>query len=38
MLFNNNNHSRAGGREVAQAPANAEMLRELLAQERVPVS
>ena len=38
VLFNNNNRSRVGGREVAQAPMNAEMLRELLAKEGVPVS
>ena len=38
MFFNNNNRSRVGGREVAQAPTNAEMLRKLLAKERVPVS
>jgi uncharacterized protein YecE (DUF72 family) len=37
-LFNNNNRSRAGGREVAQAPTNAEMLRELLEKSGVPVS
>ena len=38
VLFNNNNRSRVGGREVAQAPTNAEMLRELLAKSGVPVS
>ena len=38
VVFNNNNRSRVGGREVAQAPTNAEMLRKLLARERVPVS
>jgi uncharacterized protein YecE (DUF72 family) len=38
VLFNNNNRSRVGGREVAQAPTNAEMLRELLAKANVPVS
>jgi uncharacterized protein YecE (DUF72 family) len=38
VLFNNNNRSRVGGREVAQAPTNAEMLRELLAKNGVPVS
>ena len=38
VLFNNNNRSRVGGREVAQAPTNAERLRELLAQAGVPVS
>ena len=35
VLFNNNNRSRVGGREVAQAPTNAEMLRDLLAKDRV---
>jgi uncharacterized protein YecE (DUF72 family) len=38
VLFNNNNRSRVGGREVAQAPTNAEMLRGLLAKDGVPVS
>ena len=38
VLFNNNNRSRVGGREVAQAPTNAEALREILAQAGVPVS
>jgi uncharacterized protein YecE (DUF72 family) len=38
VLFNNNNRSRVGGREVAQAPTNAEMLRDRLAQADVPVS
>ncbi len=38
VFFNNNNHSRVDGREVAQAPTNAEMLRNLLAKERIPVS
>jgi uncharacterized protein YecE (DUF72 family) len=38
VLFNNNNRSRVGGREVAQAPTNAEMLRELLTKNGVPVS
>jgi uncharacterized protein YecE (DUF72 family) len=38
VLFNNNNRSRVGGREVAQAPTNAEMLRDLLAKSGVPVS
>jgi uncharacterized protein YecE (DUF72 family) len=38
VLFNNNNRSRFGGREVAQAPTNAEMLRALLEREGVPVS
>ena len=38
VLFNNNNRSRVGGREVAQAPTNAEMLRELLRKNGVPVS
>ena len=38
VLFNNNNRSRVGGREQAQAPTNAEMLRELLDENGVPVS
>jgi uncharacterized protein YecE (DUF72 family) len=38
VLFNNNNRSRVGGREVAQAPTNAEGLREALAKANVPVS
>jgi uncharacterized protein YecE (DUF72 family) len=38
VLFNNNNRSRIGGREAAQAPTNAEMLRALLEREGVPVS
>jgi uncharacterized protein YecE (DUF72 family) len=38
VLFNNNNRSQVGGREVAQASMNAEMLRKLLAKERVAVS
>jgi uncharacterized protein YecE (DUF72 family) len=38
VLFNNNNRSRVGGREVAQAPTNAEMLRDQLAKDGVPVS
>jgi uncharacterized protein YecE (DUF72 family) len=38
VVFNNNNRSRVGGREVAQAPTNADMLRELLAKKNVPVS
>ena len=38
VLFNNNNRSRVGGREVAQAPTNAEMLRDALEKEKVPVS
>ena len=38
VLFNNNNRSRVGGREVAQAPTNAEMLRDQLADAGVPVS
>jgi uncharacterized protein YecE (DUF72 family) len=38
VLFNNNNRSRVGGREVAQAPTNAEMLRDILEKEKVPVS
>jgi len=38
VLFNNNNRSRVGGREVAQAPTNAEGLRDALAKSSVPVS
>jgi hypothetical protein len=38
VVFNNNNRSRVGGREVAQAPTNAEMLRKLLSDAGVPVS
>ena len=38
VLFNNNNRSSVGGKELAQAPTNAETLRKLLAKERVPVS
>jgi uncharacterized protein YecE (DUF72 family) len=38
VLFNNNNRSRVGGREMAQAPTNAEMLRGQLAKSGVPVS
>jgi len=38
VVFNNNNRSRIGGREVAQAPTNAEQLRTLLAEAGVPVS
>ena len=38
VLFNNNNRSAVGGREVAQAPTNAEMLRELLAKSGARVS
>jgi uncharacterized protein YecE (DUF72 family) len=38
VVFNNNNRSRVGGRETAQAPANAEMLRDRLAEANVPVS
>ena len=38
VLFNNNNRSRVGGREVAQAPTNAEMLRGPLAEGGVAVS
>jgi uncharacterized protein YecE (DUF72 family) len=38
VLFNNNNRSRVGGREVAQAPTNAEMLRDVLGKNGVPVS
>jgi len=38
VVFNNNNRSRVGGREVAQAPTNAEGLRDALAKSSVPVS
>ena len=38
VLFNNNNRSRVGGREQAQAPTNAEMLRTRLEQKSVAVS
>jgi uncharacterized protein YecE (DUF72 family) len=38
VLFNNNNRSRVGGREQAQAPTNAEMLREVLERNGVAVS
>jgi uncharacterized protein YecE (DUF72 family) len=38
VVFNNNNRSRVRGREVAQAPTNAEMLRGLLEKNGVPVS
>ena len=38
VLFNNNNRSRIGGREQAQAPTNAEMLRAALERAGVPVS
>ncbi|HEV8603070.1 MAG TPA: DUF72 domain-containing protein [Gaiellaceae bacterium] len=38
VAFNNNNRSRVGGREVAQAPTNAEQLRKLLAEAGLPVS
>jgi uncharacterized protein YecE (DUF72 family) len=38
VLFNNNNYSRVGGRELAQAPTNAEMLRNLLEKRGVPVT
>jgi uncharacterized protein YecE (DUF72 family) len=38
VLFNNNNRSRVGGRVVAQAPTNAEGLRDALAKGKVPVS
>ena len=34
MVFNNNNRSRVGGRETAQAPTNAEMLRDALELEQ----
>jgi uncharacterized protein YecE (DUF72 family) len=38
VVLNNNNRSRVGGREVAQAPTNAEQLRTLLAEADLPVS
>jgi uncharacterized protein YecE (DUF72 family) len=38
VVFNNNNYSRVGGREAAQAPTNAEMLRDLLEKRGVPVT
>jgi uncharacterized protein YecE (DUF72 family) len=38
VVFNNNNRSRVGGHEVAQAPANAEQLRKLLSEAGLPVS
>jgi uncharacterized protein YecE (DUF72 family) len=38
VVFNNNNRSRVGGREQAQAPTNAEMLRDALEQGKVAVS
>ena len=38
VLFNNNNRSRVGGREVAQAPTNAEMLRGILKDAGVAVT
>ena len=38
VLFNNNNYSRVGGRELAQAPTNAEMLRSLLEKRGAPVT
>ncbi|MEP6909282.1 MAG: DUF72 domain-containing protein [Actinomycetota bacterium] len=38
VLFNNNNHSRVGGCEAAQAPTNAEMLRDLLEKKGLPVN
>ena len=36
--FFNNNNPDEGGREVAQAPTNAEMLRDLLVEKGLPVS
>jgi uncharacterized protein YecE (DUF72 family) len=38
VVFNNNNRSRIGGREEAQAPTNAEMLRGALEAGKVAVS
>ncbi len=38
VVFNNNNRSRVAGREVAQAPTNAEQLRKLLVEAGLPVS
>ena len=38
VVFNNNNRSRVGGREEAQAPMNAEMLRGALEAGKVAVS
>ena len=38
VLFNNNNRTRIRGRETAQAPTNAEMLRDVLERGGVPVS
>jgi hypothetical protein len=38
VVFNNNNRSRIGGREQAQAPTNAEMLRNALGAAKVAVS
>jgi uncharacterized protein YecE (DUF72 family) len=38
VVFNNNNRSRVGGREEAQAPTNAETLRGALEAEKVAVS
>jgi uncharacterized protein YecE (DUF72 family) len=38
VLFNNNNRSRIRGREQAQAPTNAEMLRDALEAGKVSVS
>jgi uncharacterized protein YecE (DUF72 family) len=38
VVFNNNNRSQVGGREQAQAPTNAEMLRNALEKANVPVS
>jgi uncharacterized protein YecE (DUF72 family) len=38
VVFNNNNRSRVGGREEAQAPTNAEMLRGALEAGKVAVS
>ena len=38
VVFNNNNRSRVGGRETAQAPTNAEMLRDALEAGKAAVS
>ena len=38
VVFNNNNRSRVGGREEAQAPMNAEMLRGALEAGKVAVT
>src|SRR4029077_21050223 len=38
VVFNNNNRSRVGGREEAQAPMNAEMLRDALEAGKIAAS